>query len=230
MSGLYILHMPQKKKKQKNPNKQTNKNQQGLNGPKTNKTGQKHLNVNKHQSEQSHLGQRFGLWAENSRTEQEEGRKAAPQHICRSETDNSKATITQRCRCHRWGSSKCLDCGSGLTVPWLDADQPERKILTPRMMMMMVVSQVMKTLLSRKAPLSKGFELRTSVNVAKFISVSWYKTEKSIKSKMRTFALEHGNPNDVLGNEIWILKKVTSLILYIEFYRWILQKFRIVEK
>lgn len=114
MCCVYILHMPQKT---------TDKNQPGLNGKKTqkSKTGQKHLNVNKHQSDKSRLAQR----SENTRREGGGGldgmqpqlhSTAAGLHNTAEQQLHSCPSI---CNWFNWGDRS-------LTTDWMPADHTAR--------------------------------------------------------------------------------------------------------
>lgn len=111
----------QQTNKQKNPNQ--NKSQPGLNGTKTNKTGQKHLNVNKHQSDQAHQVKGWGQKRQDGRKVRLRWRATLQRSSAAAQQRSTSAGWKQRCRGLHWWSSDHLDCGTGLIGA---TDQRER--------------------------------------------------------------------------------------------------------
>lgn len=151
-----------------------------------NKTNQKHLNVNKHQSD-NHSYVKGSSWGQST----EERRKVrhrwhATQH--RSSTThlqdwNRKQQSNNHTEVQM--SQLMVLKVAGLELVWLGRLQPgcpvREKVFNTADDEEDDDVTGDETLLSSKAPLSKSFELQTSVNAIKFILGSWYKTEKSIK-------------------------------------------------
>lgn len=99
-----------------------NKKQTGLNGKKTKqrKLARCRLNVNKHQSDESHLRQKFRAWSRRKKPGEKEGRHRwhATQH--RTDTLDRFTTHLEDCQT-AWWSSTYLELGTSKrpTLDWI---------------------------------------------------------------------------------------------------------------